>query len=286
MPIPNFFIVGSWKAGTTSIYRYLEGHPEVFMSPVKEPHYFVHHSKFRPRLFWLRSSYLGLFKNAGDAKVIGEASAYYFCMPESPQMIHDFNPLAKIVIMLRNPVDVIYAFHSESIFLGRETRGFAQALQYQESHPRHVPNYIDIIRRWPQQIREYQRLFGKERVHIIIFDDLAADPRGVYERLLDFLGVDKCYMPEFIAHNPSKVAPSKLFSMFSGSPIVVAAVRVCYLSSALAIKIGHFRQSQKRIQPRPPMDEKLRRHLTQSFHSTVDTLSEIVQRDLSNWKQI
>lgn len=281
---PNLFIVGSWKAGTSSLYHYLNAHPDIFMSPVKEPHYFVKHSRFRPRLFTRETSYLGLFRGGERARYRGEASAYYFSMPETPGLIHAFNPEARIIVLLRNPVEVIYAFHHESVFLGRETRNFEEALAYQAAHPGHVPNYLDLIRRWPAQLRAYQSHFGKDRVHVIIFDDLAGEPAAMYGRLLDFLGLDQSVQPEFRIHNPSKATPPRWFSALTASRLVVEVMRLCHLFPSLAIAIERFRHGQARFAARPPLDASTGQALAAAFAPTVDELSAMLGRDLSHWK--
>ncbi len=285
MPRPNLFIVGSWKAGTTSLYHYLDAHPEVFMSALKEPHYFVHNSRFRPRMFWKESSYLRLFNKAGSAKAIGEASAYYFCMPESAKMIHDFNPDAKIIIMLRHPVDTIYAFHSESIFLGRENRDFATALAYQETHTDRMPHYLDLICCWPDRIQTYWDLFGKDQVHIIFFEDLANAPASMYQKLLAFLGLSPDFEPDFSIHNPSKAPPSRLFSRISANPLVIMAMQAASLSMPLAEKINDFRKTKLQRQARPPLDPQLAAQLATAFSPTIDRLSQMLGKDLSHWKK-
>ena len=285
MAIPNLFIVGSWKAGTSSLYFYLKDHPDVFMSRVKEPHYFVNNSRFRPRIFCSLASYLRLFRKAKGAPIVGEASAYYFCMPESAKLICDFNPKAKIVIMLRHPVDTIYAFHTESLFLGRETHNLTDTLVYQDEHPDHIPNYTKLIRSWPERIQSYWNLFGKEQVHIIFFEDLEKRPLFMYQELLAFLGIDQKFTPSFTVHNPSKMPPPPFMAWLSASPIAILLMQIISHSAVLAEKVEDLRRKQFRHQKRAPLDPILRQKLVASYAPTIDALSQLLQRDLSHWKR-
>jgi len=106
---PNFFIVGTGKAGTTSLYEYLKQVPGIFMSPEKEPNYFSHVAihKDDPHRFMIRDKkkYLELFKNVKNEKIIGEATPTYFRDPNAAYLIHKVSPNAKILITLRNPID-------------------------------------------------------------------------------------------------------------------------------------------------------------------------------------
>jgi hypothetical protein len=125
MRTPDFFIIGAAKSGTTSLYEYLRGHPEIFISPRKSPRYFapdlatagvaknLHHGADR-------EAYLALFREARDEKRVGEASVRYIYSTEAPRLIHDFEPAARIVAMLRSPVDMMYALHNQRVSSGAE----------------------------------------------------------------------------------------------------------------------------------------------------------------------
>src|SRR3972149_11450918 len=120
MKIPNFFIVGAPKCGTTAMYTYLKQHPEVFMSDLKELHFFGtdhHRINYTP---YTKEQYLSFFDGAGDKRRIGEASTSYLYSERAAVEIKEFNPFARIIIMLRNPVDVMYAYHHTNLSGGFE----------------------------------------------------------------------------------------------------------------------------------------------------------------------
>src|SRR5215469_17477012 len=112
MARPSIFIVGAPKCGTTALYTYLKAHPDVFMSPLKEPQFFAEDLLGNRRNVCNWESYLALFAATGRRRA-GEASAVYLGSPSAATKIKHFSPAAQIVIMLRNPVEVMHAEHGE-----------------------------------------------------------------------------------------------------------------------------------------------------------------------------
>lgn len=268
---PNLFIVGAQKAGTTSLYHYLAAHPEVFMCPLKEPHYFVRHRRGRPQLVPSEAAYLRYFAGV-EATYAGEASAHYFTQPESPALIHAFNPDAHILILLRRPDDVLPAFHHEECFVGRERRPFAEALE----------EYAAWYAAWPGYIRGWQALFG-ERVQLLWFEELQADAPALYARVLARLGLP-AFVPEFSAHNPAKALPPAWRARLSASGPVVAGVRLLYRVPKLALWLDGVRRGRVTVAARPVLDAALRARLLALTEGATRELEILSGRDLSAWR--
>ena len=112
--LPNFFIVGAAKSGTTSLAEYLKQHPEIFMSEFKEPHYFLPEGAMASNYYGTWDNYMSLFKDVRNEKAIGEASTGYLYYPESARMIINRIPDAKIIISLRNPVEMAFSLYQHS----------------------------------------------------------------------------------------------------------------------------------------------------------------------------
>lgn len=271
---PNFFIVGAWKAGTTSLYRYLATHPEVFMCPLKEPHYFVPHSLSRPQWVSREADYLALFEGAGDAKAVGEASAHYFTTQGSAARIDAFATDARIIIMLRHPAEMLYAHYYEQRFVGREGREFSEAW----------PDYALLYGQFPARLSEYLERFGKERIFVVMFDDLVRDASGTYGRVLAFLGL-AAHTPKFTAHNPAKALPARWRARLSASAPVVAAVRFLHRFPKLAMAMDRARAGRVRYAPRPQMEPALRAALLAACAPATEALEAMLARDLSAWRQ-
>src|SRR5262245_43266614 len=131
---PNFFIVGAPKAGTTALYQYLKQHPDVFMpeAAMKEPHYFTPELR-HPNFLRTPEEYAAIFQDGCGKSRVGEASVFYLFSKEAARRIHEFDPEARIIIMLRDPVDMIYALHNEHFTNGIEKyRSFTDALAAEE----------------------------------------------------------------------------------------------------------------------------------------------------------
>ena len=211
---PNFFIVGAPKCGTTALFTYLAGHPNIGMSWQKEPHFFAPESFGQDRSSGTLADYLGNFDHAIRKTRIGEASTGYLASPETPQKIQQFNPSAQIIVMLRNPIDVLHALHSELVYAGAEhiTR-FEQALDSREvrhwqlgprrGEPVIRPGYRETTN-FSEHIQRYFDTFGRDRVHVIWFGDFANSPGLAYERVLSFLGLSSDGRHEFEPINANK----------------------------------------------------------------------------------
>ena len=142
---PNFFIVGAPKCGTSALYEYLGAHPEIFMSPYKEPHFFG--SDLQQRWRPTKSQYFSCFAKARDEKRVGEASVHYLYSKCAAAEIKEFCPEARIIIMLRDPVEMLYSLHSQSIFSGNEViNDFEEALEAEADRKlgRRIPRGIKL----------------------------------------------------------------------------------------------------------------------------------------------
>ena len=202
---PNFFIVGAPKSGTTAMYEYLRAHPDIFMPLLKEPYFFGDDLIYQvPRLS--EADYLDLFSMAHGPKRRGEASVTYLYSKKAAEEIADFDPEARIIIMLRNPVEMIYSLHSQVFFTGSEDiEQFEVALAAEPDRKRghRIPDNCRIVDflfyrefvKYSDQVQRYLHTFGSEQVHIIIFDDFKRDVPQTYRTALGFLGVDESFRP-------------------------------------------------------------------------------------------
>jgi len=206
MPLrPNFFIVGAPRSGTTSIWTYLSRHPNVYMSYQKEPMYFGSDLTKSPNEFFVleTNAYLEMFQRGADKTIRGEASVMYLFSKKAAQEIHAFNPNARILIMLRNPVEMIYSFHGQLRWGGYENiADFDEALAAEADRRRglRVPKsalvpevlYYSEVAEFAPQVERYLRVFPRDQIKIILFDDadhaLDADSSRRLVELLRQLG--------------------------------------------------------------------------------------------------
>lgn len=297
MKRPDFFIVGAFKAGTTALYEYLRAHPQVFMSVPKEPMYFGRDLTPRYRRM-TEDEYLALFRDAADDQRAGEASPWYLYSTSAAREIADFQPGAQAIVMLRNPVDVMYAQHGQLVFNRREDlTDFAAALDAEEQRRRGERIPAGAIRpealfyrhsvRFTEQLRRYVDVFGRDRVRVIVFDDLVADPRAVYRSTLEFLRVDPTVEVDLSVYNPSRRPRSGVVQRLIFTPPgplrgLVGRLRRVPLAHRLRDALV---SANSRRQARDEMEPALRRLLSEEFAPQVAELGELIGRDLSAWSR-
>ncbi|MBA2377600.1 MAG: sulfotransferase, partial [Rubrobacter sp.] len=210
---PDFFIVGAPRCGTTFMYEYLSRHPQIFMSPAKEPQYFatdLDSGSYLDSLTFLRdrNRYLSLFEGAQPGQLTGEGSTWYLYSREAARNIKAANAEARIIIMLRDPVEMLYSLHGRRVYGGSEDLlNFGDALAAEEDRkrglrmPARARNiqalFYRDVGRYTEQVQRYLDTFGQEQVQVIIFEEFRADPATAYRETLEFLGVDPTVVPDF-----------------------------------------------------------------------------------------
>lgn len=292
---PDFFIVGAPKCGTTAMYSYLQAHPQVFMPFHKEPLYFG--ADLRRRYGQMsEEQYLNLFAAARPDQRAGEASAWYLYSTTAAAEIQAFSPDASIIVMLRNPVDVMYAQHSQLLFNRQEDiADFGDALEAEADRRegRRLPPgpirpenlfYRDMVR-FADQLGRYLSRFGPDRVHVIVHEDLRADTPAEYRRVLEFLHVDPAFQPSFELKNTNKRPRSAgLQQLIYAPPGPLRALGPRLRRSRLAHALRDALVAlNSRGEPRGEMDPALRSRLTEELRPEVERLGTLIGRDLSAW---
>jgi hypothetical protein len=278
------------------MYEYLSEHPDIFMPRVKEPNYFGSDVERRrtPRISL--EDYLALFAAAGDAKRVGEASVRYLHSRSAAREIAEFNPEARAIIMLRDPLDMMYAMHAELLFLGAEDiEDFGGALEAEPDRQqgRRIPAsankpaalFYRESARYAEQVERYFDALGRERVLVIIYDDFRRDSAAEYARTLRFLDVDDTFVPTIRVVNPSKQVRSRAVTRFISNPprIVSRVARQVLPATARRRLYRSALQLNATPRPRPPMDPELRRRLRAEFAPEVRRLEQLLGRELSEW---
>ena len=295
---PDFFIVGAPKCATTAMYAYLRAHPQVYLPDVKELHYFGSDFVRRrtPRLS--EEEYLAHFVDADGALRVGEASVRYLQSKRAAEEIREFAPDGRIIAMLRDPVEMMHAQHGEHLFLGMDDiADFAEALAAEEERKRgeRIPaatNIADSLfyrdsARFAEQLERYFDAFGRDRVHVIIYDDLREDPARAYRETLAFLDVDPTFVPSFDVVNPAKAPRSTVLrDLVADPPSWLRRLLRATTSRHLRKRVyeGLFRWNARRS-PRAPIDPDLRRRLRAELAPEVRRLGELLDRDLTRWSR-
>lgn len=296
MTLPTFLVIGASRSGTTSLHHYLDQHPEIFMSPVKSPNFFVSGDELplweNPVLRamarqWVadRGTYEALFYGVGEEKAIGEVSPVYLQSLRAPGRIHAMCPSVKLVAILREPVDRACAH-----YLGRRRDGLERRADFRDvaeaELARPLPdevafgNYLGCSR-YHHFLKGYFERFPRERIRIYLYEDLQADAGGVLRDLYAFLNVDHSFVADTgRSHNRTGVirAPLRRF-VWTRSVRLRTALRP-YLPAAVrdAARIVLGRELVK-----PRLDSELRDRLARVLRSDVERLQDLIRRDLSGW---
>jgi hypothetical protein len=295
MNYPDFFIVGAPKSGTTALFSYLKTHPDVFMSTIKEPHFFASDIRGRRRRVTTWEEYLNCFAGARGEKRIGEASTSYLRSHTAPYELRAAVAEARIIIMVRNPVDIMYASYSENVFDAFEdSADFGTALktdegrglrtlprQREEDEPIGVFGYREQARLAPQ-VKRYLELFGRDKVHIVVFDDFRTETLRMYRDVLCFLDIDDTIHPRHlpVIHGNRRVRSRALQKLMMRPPQALRTLLPGYVRRLLqqcALRMNVV------TEPRPPMDPDLRRRLQSQVAAEVEELGSLLDRDLSAW---
>lgn len=297
--IPNFFIVGAPKCGTTALYRYLSEHPNIFLAQLKEPHFFATDLGTYPAVKTLEA-YQALFRHRTPAHLrVGEASVYYLRSTAAIPNIRRYNPDALLVGMLRNPVEMVYSLHSQLLYWGEESEPdfeTAWRLQPRRRLGRDLPPQsreaslvqYEQIGRLGAQVERLLSVFPREQVKLILYDDFAASPRTAYDDVIAFIGVPHDGRTEFPRVNDNKRARVAWLGNFIRKP--PPALRQGYRRLKQRVGAERLDAWRRRIverntvkERRAPLTAEFRAELVEVFRDDVALLSRLLGRDLGHW---
>ncbi|MCS6917802.1 MAG: sulfotransferase [Chitinophagales bacterium] len=311
--LPNFFIVGAAKSGTTSLYEYLKQHPEVYMAPIKETHHFstdIDPASFRPNYArslnkdlsrWLQgdmkegifhafvqdwNQYVQLFRLAENQKAIGEVTNSYLYSSEAAANIRRKFPDARIIMMLRNPADRAFSHYLMDLRIGYETADFMTALKKDMArNPKGwgISNMYIEIGQYARQVKRYLDTFPADRVRIYLFDDFVKNAEAVVKDLFRFLGVNDQVAIDFgRKYNPSFIPRNRLVQLLNTQKRMRDWIKGA-LPRSLRRRAKTALFTDKNL-PRLQPDE--RRFLIEIFADDIRELSRLIDRDLSAWLEV
>ena len=291
---PNLFIVGAPRCGTTSMHSYMNQHPEIFMSQVKEIHHFGQDVANGLRVPW---EYLSHFSDWKDEKYAGEASVFYLYSQTAATELKAFNPSARIIIMLRNPVDFLYSYHRRiCTFAFEDITDFETAIEAESDRRtgKRIPKnareqgsdsllFYRKIATFSEQVQRYFDAFGRDQVKVILLDDLKVDTASVYRDTMCFLGVDPDFEPDFSKINDNRFPRSMSLMRFLMYTVRFTGGKSLHARAYKKLIFQPLRRWNMKIDERPPMSPSLRRKLQSEFAPEVEKLSELLGRDLRYW---
>ena len=299
MTLPNFLIIGAAKSGTSSLYRYLIQHPQVFGSLAKEPSFFAFEGE-RPEftgpgdqilnqaVVTKRKDYEALFESVSDETAVGEASVVYLYSEKAPERIKHYLPDAKLIAILRDPVERAISSFSHLLRDGFEPiSDFSQALAAEEERIRLNWQHLWHYKRmgfYHKQLSRYFDLFRSEQFAIFTYEEFSADPRAVLKQIFQFLDVDDFFVPDIsYRYNISGSPRSKwLHSLLMRGSFVTRALKPV-VPKVIRQQLRHAVVARNVIRERVEIPEATRRYLQDVFREDILQLEPLIRRDLSGW---
>jgi hypothetical protein len=294
--LPNFLIIGAAKAGTTSLYHWLRLHPQIYMSPVKEPKFFALEGhpldfrgpgdeRFREGTTTRLEDYRKLFDQVSDERAVGEASVLYQYHEAASEAIARYVPDVKLIAVLRNPVERAYSGFLVKLHRGYEPlSGFDEALGAEPGRIADGWSYTWCYRDqgfYHRNLTRYFERFDPEQIRVYLYEDLERDPHRLVTDIFHFLGVDAGFRANLTIHNRSGVPRSaRLQRLLTRSHPVKEAAK-----SVIPEEWGHrviSRLSRGNLR-RPPLRPETRARLIEGYYEDIRRLEGLIGRDLSHW---
>ncbi|MEC4983987.1 MAG: sulfotransferase [Oscillatoria sp. PMC 1068.18] len=294
MKLPTFLIIGVQKAGTTSIYDYLQAHPQVYMSPIKEINFFEEDwenadeetKAKKPNGINSWEKYCQLFAAAQDELALGEASPnYLFKSENSAANIHFYLPDVKMVAILRNPVERAY---SDYLMHVRDAIGKPKSLVEQAQN---VPLTSFTIRKgfYSEQLKYFFAKFKREQIQVYLYDELVKNPVAMMQNMYSFIGVDNNFVPDIsakkqVAQVPKSTTVNQLLRGKNPFRTVVSSVLKPIVTPEMRQKIRSqlikMNSADKQAMPLSPAERQVLRNL---YREDILKLQDLIDKDLSNW---
>jgi hypothetical protein len=290
MTMPNFLIIGAMKSGTTALYYYLEQHPEIYMSPVKEPNFFSSQEQENAADAVTNiGTYQHLFRGGSGKKALGEASHSYLYEPRAAAEIKRYVPEAKLIAILRNPIDRAYSHFLHMVRSGTEPLDdFAQALREEEVRIHKERTFQDYIGRglYYNQLKRYFRTFPQEQVRVYLYEDLSGAPISTVQDAFRFLKVDDSFVPDVsLRRNVSGQPKYKTLDGLLRRQSRIKHAAKIYLPARMRWRLSKTFDDLKtrNLAEPPPVLSKVRRHLIGVYREDILKVQELIHRDLSGW---
>jgi len=283
----DFFIIGAPKAGTTSLYYYLNEHFEIEMSSQKEPDFFSDQSLQNEKLYYGKNridtleKYHSLFKKE-NVMLRGDASVSYLFYEDVPSKIIKYNPSAKIIVMLRNPIERAFSHYLMDYRLGLISESF-EAIIHKKSKHKNVnlfyQQYIQVSEYY-KQMKRYLNVFDKKNIYVIDYEDFKKNTSEVVNSIFMFLGVDNTFQPYLKKKHNTYVRPKNRIIRYLYSFVYFRKMLAFLFPNTLVKAIRkHLFSSTKK----PELSKLTRAFLRKHFESDVRELSKLLNKDFTKW---
>jgi Sulfotransferase domain len=263
--LPNFVVIGAMRSGSTSLYKYLQAHPDVFM-PRKEIHFFDR--KWDRGLSW----YLSRFEGHSGQPAVGEATPTYLAEPNALDRMASTIPDARLLAVLRDPVDRAYSHYWMEHARDRDPRTFEEAIADELTGRPGAPDYL-ARGRYVRQLEDVGARFPRPQLRVVLFDDLRDRPHETYAGVCRFLGIDDRFVPPRLGERVNRYVEFRSIRMRRVRRRLPSTWGIGRIVGRLNAREG----------PYPPMDSGTRADLRRHFAPEIAALAAWLERDLSVW---
>ena len=291
MALPNFFVVGAQKSGTTSLHHYLEEHPDIYLPLQKETKFFVDDEQYAQGIDFYAEKY---FSELKDEKAIGEVDPDYMYFKTGGERIRQHIPNPKFIFIFRNPVDRAFSHYVMTYRRGLELNSFEDAIRIEPERidrGYHEDFHYSYVRRgfYADQVIRFMEKWDVSQMHFVLAEDLINKPAETVQSCLEFLGVDPNFVPSQInkkfheATVPKNLALAVLFRNEDAYPIFRRIARFFVPNLAwrdwLRARLAAWNKKPSDLK----LKEETRRHLAEIYRPENEKLSRLIGRDLSHW---
>jgi hypothetical protein len=302
MKLPNFIMIGAAKCGSTSLYNYLRQHPDIYMCPKEDANFFALEGGvvklYMPPLSekigrkWVQdlNEYTALFEAASAERAIGESSNIYLNISRSAERIQHYCPDARIMAILRNPIDRAFSNFLHLLGMGLEpNQDFDEALKAEEKRVRdgwHPMWFYKQTGHYHTLLKPYFKRFDRDRIRIFLYDDLQRDPVSLVQSVYKFLNVDERFRPDVSeVHKATGIPGNKLMHKFLTERNPLKSFVKMLVPDRL--RKGYRANVAKKLVQRnlvkPTLSAEVRHELIIEFRDEVLGLQELIGRDLGGW---
>ncbi len=292
--LPNFFILGAAKAGTTTLYDLLHQHPQIYLSFVKEPMFFSHDDNYARGLEWYQATF---FQGCEGYSVRGEATPHnlYWAEKVAPRLARTYEAApVKFIVIFRDPVQRAYSWYWNMVKEGKETLPFTEAL---EAEPARLQEHWSAFQHAGSMIYGYERgssyagqlqvyldHFPRKNFLFLLQEDLKTDFNETLRKIFEFLEVDSHAELKPVASNPAALPRNRIFHRIVQGPSGLKQLikRITSFSWRYRLKLALIEANMKPFKY-PPLEPRTAASLREHFSDEIQLLSSIIDRDLSHW---
>jgi hypothetical protein len=299
MTLPNFLIIGAAKSGTTSLYHYLEQHPQIYVNG-KEPGFFAYEGqsvrlggpedqeRFNRRVVTKRGDYEALFDGITTESAYGEASVCYLYIKDAAQRIQQYIPEVRLIAVLRNPIDRAFSSYLHLRRDGRESMAsFAKAVQEEkvriDANWDYLWHYVQLGFYY-KQLKQYYDLFSPSQITVFTFNEFKTNPVWVLQEIFRFLQIDDTFVPNMsLKYNVSGTPHSRIIHTFLAKPNWAKSTIKPLIPLSVRKWLGTKATAWNMNRVKPEMSLATRSYLQRIYRDDILQLQSLIQKDLSTW---